>query len=330
MKEIKRGMKNGIPIALGYLSVSFSFGAIAVSMGFSVMQSVLISLFNLTSAGQFASLGIIAGQGTYLEMAIVELTVNIRYAFMSLSLSQKVDEKFKGIYKWLLSFFITDEIFALSMLEENVSRTYFFGLASISTAGWMLGTTLGAMLGSIVPTVISNALSIALYAMFIAIIIPGMKKDKNIIKVVALAIIIRSGFYYLPIINQLSSGFAMTISALTSAFIGLCYLIRGKHMDKQFYIYLAIMSLITYAIRAIPLVFINKKITNPTIQSFLDYIPYTVLAAMTFPDIFYSTGHLISGIVATIIIIYASYKELSLIQVACIGCFVVVMIELIL
>ena len=98
-------------------------------------------------------------------------------------------------------------------------------------------------------------------------------------------------------------------------------------MDKQFYIYLAIMSLITYAIRAIPLVFINKKITNPT---FLDYIPYTVLAAMTFPDIFYSTGHLISGIVATIIIIYASYKELSLIQVACIGCFVVVMIELIL
>ena len=219
MKEIKRGMKNGIPIALGYLSVSFSFGAIAVSMGFSVMQSVLISLFNLTSAGQFASLGIIA---------IVELTVNIRYAFMSLSLSQKVDEKFKGIYKWLLSFFITDEIFALSMLEENVSRTYFFGLASISTAGWMLGTTLGAMLGSIVPTVISNALSIALYAMFIAIIIPGMKKDKNIIKVVALAIIIRSGFYYLPIINQLSSGFAMTISALTSAFIGAVLFNKGE------------------------------------------------------------------------------------------------------
>lgn len=172
------------------------------------------------------------------------------------------------------------------MLEENVSRTYFFGLASISTAGWMLGTTLGAMLGSIVPTVISNALSIALYAMFIAIIIPGMKKDKNIIKVVALAIIIRSGFYYLPIINQLSSGFAMTISALTSAFIGAVLFNKGKHMDKQFYIYLAIMSLITYAIRAIPLVFINKKITNPTIQSFLDYIPYTVLAAMTFPDIF--------------------------------------------
>ena len=238
MKEIKRGMKNGIPIALGYLSVSFSFGWI-ISPYMNItkeIQAVLISLLNLTSAGQFASLGIIAGQGTYLEMAIVELTVNIRYAFMSLSLSQKVDEKFKGIYKWLLSFFITDEIFAVAIQNPGkIKRNYFAGLtivpiigwtigtlggASISTAGWMLGTTLGAMLGSIVPTVISNALSIALYAMFIAIIIPGMKKDKNIIKVVALAIIIRSGFYYLPIINQLSSGFAMTISALTSAFIG--------------------------------------------------------------------------------------------------------------
>ena len=101
-------------------------------------------------------------------------------------------------------------------------------------------------------------------------------------------------------------------------------------MNKNFFIYLLIMSVITYAIRAIPLVFINKKITNKTVQSFLDYIPYTVLAAMTFPDIFYSTGNLISGIVATIILLYATYKELSLIHVACIGCGVVALIEIIL
>lgn len=100
-------------------------------------------------------------------------------------------------------------------------------------------------------------------------------------------------------------------------------------MNKNFLIYLLIMSVITYAIRAIPLVFINKKITNKTIQSFLDYIPYTVLAAMTFPDIFYSTGNMISGMIATMVILYASYKELSLIQVACIGCCVVLLIELI-
>ena len=218
--NFKQGIRDGIPIGLGYAAVSFAFGILAVDKDLTVSEAVLISFTNLTSAGQFAGLTIIAELGTLVEMALSQFIINLRYMLMAISLSQKVDDDFSGIWRWILGFAITDEIFALSMLEENVSRTYFFGLASISTAGWMLGTTLGAMLGSIVPTVISNALSIALYAMFIAIIIPGMKKDKNIIKVVALAIIIRSGFYYLPIINQLSSGFAMTISALSSAFIG--------------------------------------------------------------------------------------------------------------
>ena len=220
MEEIRRGMKNGIPIALGYLSVSFSFGAIAVSLGFYWWQAVLISLCNLTSAGQFASLGIMTGQGSFIEMAIVQLTVNIRYAFMSLSLSQKVDDRFKGIFKWLLSFFITDEIFAVSMLEESVSKAYFFGLAFAGASAWIIGTTSGAILGTIVPTIVHHALGIALYAMFIAIIIPGMKKHHHMIKIVLLAIILRVGFYYLPILNQLSSGFAMTISALVSALVG--------------------------------------------------------------------------------------------------------------
>ena len=226
--NFKQGIRDGIPIGLGYAAVSFAFGILAVDKDLTVSEAVLISFTNLTSAGQFAGLTIIAELGTLVEMALSQFIINLRYMLMAISLSQKVDDDFSGIWRWILGFAITDEIFALSMLEENVSRTYFFGLASISTAGWMLGTTLGAMLGSIVPTVISNALSIALYAMFIAIIIPGMKKDKNIIKVVALAIIIRSGFYYLPIINQLSSGFAMTISALTSAFIGAVLFNKGE------------------------------------------------------------------------------------------------------
>ena len=101
-------------------------------------------------------------------------------------------------------------------------------------------------------------------------------------------------------------------------------------MKPNVYIYILVMAGVTYLIRMLPLALARKEITNPFVKSFLFYVPYACLAAMTFPDIFYSTGHLISGVVATIIIIYASYKELSLIQVACIGCFVVVMIELIL
>ena len=220
MKEIKRGMKNGIPIALGYLSVSFSFGAIAVSMGFSVIQAVLISLLNLTSAGQFASLGIIAGQGTYLEMAIVELTVNIRYAFMSLSLSQKVDEKFKGIYKWLLSFFITDEIFAVAIQNPGkIKRNYFAGLTIVPIIGWTIGTLGGALMGNILPAIITNALGVALYGMFIAVVVPKAREDSHVFIAVCIAIAISTVLKYTPVFANLSGGFAIIICTVAASLI---------------------------------------------------------------------------------------------------------------
>ena len=220
MKEIKRGMKNGIPIALGYLSVSFSFGAIAVSMGFSVIQAVLISLLNLTSAGQFASLGIIAGQGTYLEMAIVELTVNIRYAFMSLSLSQKVDEKFKGIYKWLLSFFITDEIFAVAIQNPGkIKRNYFAGLTIVPIIGWTIGTLGGALMGNILPAIITNALGVALYGMFIAVVVPKTREDSHVFIAVCIAIAISTVLKYTPVFANLSGGFAIIICTVAASLI---------------------------------------------------------------------------------------------------------------
>ena len=220
MKEIRRGMKNGIPIALGYLSVSFSFGAIAVSMGFSVIQAVLISLLNLTSAGQFASLGIIAGQGTYLEMAIVELTVNIRYAFMSLSLSQKVDEKFKGIYKWLLSFFITDEIFAVAIQNPGkIKRNYFAGLTIVPIIGWTIGTLGGALMGNILPAIITNALGVALYGMFIAVVVPKAREDSHVFIAVCIAIAISTVLKYAPVFANLSGGFAIIICTVAASLI---------------------------------------------------------------------------------------------------------------
>ena len=220
MKEIKRGMKNGIPIALGYLSVSFSFGAIAVSMGFSVIQAVLISLLNLTSAGQFASLGIIAGQGTYLEMAIVELTVNIRYAFMSLSLSQKVDEKFKGIYKWLLSFFITDEIFAVAIQNPGkIKRNYFAGLTIVPIIGWTIGTLGGALMGNVLPAIITNALGVALYGMFIAVVVPKAREDSHVFIAVCIAIAISTVLKYTPVFANLSGGFAIIICTVAASLI---------------------------------------------------------------------------------------------------------------
>jgi 4-azaleucine resistance transporter AzlC len=119
MKDFKRGLKVGIPIGLGYLSVSFTFGIIAISYGFTWWEAVLISMTTVTSAGQFAGIGIMTAPGYYLSMLISQLTINVRYSFMSVSLSQKLEDKFRGIKRWLLGFFMTDEIFAVASMRRR-------------------------------------------------------------------------------------------------------------------------------------------------------------------------------------------------------------------
>lgn len=214
------GIKAGLPIGLGYLSVSFSFGVIAMSYGFSWWQALFISITNLTSAGQFAGLGIMAASGSFLEMMLVQFTINLRYSFMSLSLSQKVDQRFKGIYRWIFSFFVTDEIFAVGMLEKEISKSFFAGLVSMPFIGWSLGTLLGALFGSVMPKSIVSALGIALYAMFIAIVVPAMKEQRSIVVVVGIAIGLRMAFYYLPVLKQISGGFSMILCAVLAALFG--------------------------------------------------------------------------------------------------------------
>ena len=125
MKQYLKGLRLGVPIGLGYLSVSFTFGIMAVSMGFDWYQAVLISMLTLTSAGQLAGIQVMVNPGQYVTMLISQLTINMRYSFMSVSLSQSVSPKFKGIKRWLLGFFITDEIFAVASQEKDIEPKVF-------------------------------------------------------------------------------------------------------------------------------------------------------------------------------------------------------------
>ena len=140
MNHFKRGLRAGIPIGLGYLSVSFTFGIMAVSYGLHWWQAVLISMTTVTSAGQFAGIGVMLHPGQYIQMLISQVTINIRYAFMSISLSQKTDSRFRGISRWVLGFMMTDEIFAVASQESTVSRSFFAGLTVLPYLGWSLGT----------------------------------------------------------------------------------------------------------------------------------------------------------------------------------------------
>ena len=152
-------------------------------------------------------------------MLVSQITINIRYSFMSISIGQKADSKFKGIYRWLLGFFMTDEIFAVASQEESVRRSFFAGLAVIPYIGWSLGTLSGALLGNILPERVMSALALAIYGMFVAIVVPEMKKARPVIITVVLAFLFSSMFYYIPLLKRVSSGLSISICAIASALI---------------------------------------------------------------------------------------------------------------
>lgn len=214
-KDFIKGIKDGIPICLGYLSVSFGFGILAVGLGLSILSAVGISLTNLTSAGQVAGVGIIAAGGSLLEMALTQLVINIRYSLMGISLSQKLDGSFNTFHRMVASFGITDEIFAVAVSQKSVSPFYMYGLTVISALGWVSGTFLGAAAGNILPSSLSNAMGIVLYGMFLAIIIPPAKKEKGVLAAVLAAAALSIVFEF--VLKSVSGGFAIIICSVISA-----------------------------------------------------------------------------------------------------------------
>lgn len=220
MKQYLRGLRLGIPIGLGYLSVSFTFGIMAVSLGFHWWQAVLISMLTLTSAGQLAGIQVMVNPAQYITMLISQLTINMRYSFMSVSLSQRVSPRFRGIKRWLLGFFITDEIFAVASSEENVEPKLFLGLSTAPWIGWTLGTLLGSLIGNILPSIVMCSLCIAIYGMFLAIVIPPAKKSKPILIVIAITAILNCILYYVPYLRDIPSGISISICAIVASMIG--------------------------------------------------------------------------------------------------------------
>ena len=217
-KEYRRGLKDGIPIGLGYLSVSFTFGMMAAAAGVPPVVAVLISLTNLTSAGQFAGLSLMIAHGSLIEMALTQLTINLRYALMSLSLSQKLEPGITIVQRCLVAFGNTDEIFALASGQEGkVSRWFMYGLMTLPIICWTSGTLLGAVANSLLPDLLRSALGIAIYGMFLAIIIPPAKKNKVVLAVVLGAMAVSGLFSVVPILKKVSSGFVIIITTLLVA-----------------------------------------------------------------------------------------------------------------
>ena len=220
-KVFRQGIRHGIPIALGYLSVSFAFGMKAVSDGLTVLQAVLISMTNVTSAGQIAAVPLMVGGASLAEMALTQLTINLRYALMSLSLSRKLDGSMGTLQRMIFSFANTDEIFAVASSQPGkVGKYYLYGLMLTPWIGWSLGTLLGAAAGTLLPAFVRTALGIAIYGMFLAIILPPARNSRPVRFVVLAAVAMSLCFHYIPGLTPVSSGFVIIICGVLAAALG--------------------------------------------------------------------------------------------------------------
>lgn len=230
--EYYLGLAKGMPIAFGYLPVSFTFGLIAVKGGLSPWLAIFISMSNLTSAGQFAGVNLIIAQANLLEITLTTFIINIRYSLMSLALSQKLAENIPASWRSVMAFGITDETFAIAATrEKEITFPYMLGLITGPYLGWSLGTILGAMTCSYLPEALQSSMGIALYAMFIAIVVPAAKASRAAFFVASLGIAISCFFTWAPYLNKISAGWQITIATIVAAALGAIFFPKDSEVN---------------------------------------------------------------------------------------------------
>ena len=216
--SFRKGVIDGIPIGLGYLSVSIGVGITAAEKGLEVITALLISMTNLTSAGEIAGISVIAAGGTLLEMALIQLVINLRYSLMGISLSQRLDDSFTTGHRLVISTFITDEIFGAASRYNSIDTKYMYGIAVVPYIGWSLGTFIGAASGEILPASVNAALGMAIYGMFIAIVVPAMKRNMGALLAVTVAVLISCVIYFC-FADVISYGFSVIISSVAASLL---------------------------------------------------------------------------------------------------------------
>ena len=218
LSEFKTGVRRGLPVGIGYFSVSFGFGAMAAAQGVRALDAALISLTNLTSAGQFAGLTLMVAMASLWEIVLTQIVINSRYALMSLALSQRMGSKIGFLPRLAIAFINTDEIFALAMAYEKPLNTPFLlGLGSTPVLGWTAGTLMGALAGSILPLGIRTALGVMLYGMFIAIVVPPAREEKPVLAAVVLALLFSCLLTWVPGLNRVSAGISIVLCTVAAA-----------------------------------------------------------------------------------------------------------------
>ncbi len=217
----KKGLKDGIPIALGYFAVAFTLGIAAEKTGLTAFQTFALTGTTLASAGGYAGINVIAAMGGYFEMFLTMLIVNARYLLMSCSLSRKISPQTSTLHRMGIAFGVTDEIFGISSAVSGYLNPFYnYGAMTVSIPAWASGAALGVILGNVLPSSVMSALSVAIFGMFLAIIIPPAKENKVIMGGIIASFALSLLFSKLPIIaNNISSGMQVIILTVVIAFV---------------------------------------------------------------------------------------------------------------
>ncbi len=206
-KLFLHGMKDGLPIGTAYFAVAFSLGISASSAGLTAFQGFMASLLTAASAGQYAGFAVIAEHGPYIEMVLMTVVASARYLLMSCALSQRLSEDLPLGHRVGLAFYLTDEIFGITIARPGmVNPVYTYGADLVAAPLWAAGTALGIVLGNVLPLRLVSALSVALYGMFLAIVIPPAREDKTVLGVVAVSFAASWLFGVIPGVSALSAG----------------------------------------------------------------------------------------------------------------------------
>lgn len=217
------GVKDGVPIALAYLAVSFSLGIAAKNVGFTPWQGFVVSTLCAASAGEYIGFTMVAAGATLMETAIATLITNARYLLMSCAMSQRTDPKMPFFHRIFIGQFITDELFGIAIARKGmINPFYSYGAFLVAIPAWSFGTALGVVAGNIMPISLASAFSVALYGMFIAIIIAPARKDKAVALVVVASFILSSVGAYLPLFAGIAEGtktMVVTVAVATVAAI---------------------------------------------------------------------------------------------------------------
>ena len=235
IKLLRQGMRDGMPICLGYFAVSFSLGIAARNAGISAFQGFLMSLLNNASAGEYALITTIAADAPYLEAVVITLVANARYLLMAAALSQRFKQDTPLVHRLLVSYDITDELFGIAIAREGYLEPYYsYGAFLVAIPGWAVGTAFGIIMGNLLPDMIVSALSVALYGMFLAIIIPPAKKDRIVGVLVALSFAASYAASRLPGVKALSEGSrTIILTVIIAGAAALLFPVEDREKERE-------------------------------------------------------------------------------------------------